>query len=267
MMISKRTKLFSCAAVLMMCSAASAQDEAPQMLTAPAADAAVMQEGELQAELASEPEESITEEAAEAEPGDIADLLNSQQQLKQTFTLRRTINGEVVETEKRTVTYTPGAPYRETEAGGTTLERLKSSFDGQVLTRIEAFEEAKLDFTIADANRDGAMTAEEFAALVESWDDSEDRLVDTEEKELTKQEEYEAFLAEIDPESAKEKQTSAAIEKFAFLTGGGETVTREVYIREYLLDFDTMDADKDTILRDEELLRFRALNRGEELGM
>ncbi len=36
-----------------------------------------------------------------------ADLLNSRQQLQQTFTLKRTINGELVETKKKTVTLSP----------------------------------------------------------------------------------------------------------------------------------------------------------------
>ena len=257
MTINQRANLFSCAALLLAASAANAQEEAPEALIA-------LEE----AAVAAPTEEAPVLEEEEKEPGDIADLLNSQQQLKQTFTLRRTINGEVVETEKRTVTYTPGTPYRETEAGGSTLERLKSSFDGQVLTRTEAFEEAKLDFTIADANRDGAMTAEEFAALVESWNEREERAVEaSEEEEAVAQDDYAAFLDEIDPSRVQERQANAAKEKFAFLAGGGETVSREAYIREYLLDFDTMDADKDTILRDDELVRFRALNRGAKPAM
>lgn len=207
------------------------------------------------------------QETEELNPDEMADLLNSQQQLQQTFTLRRTINGEVVETEKRTVTYDRNTPYRETEAGETTVSRLKAAFDGEALTRNEAFEEAKLDFTIADVNRDGVMSIDEFSELAASWRESDARAAKAPNEEIARQREYDAFLAEISPEAAQMQYEAFAKEKFLFLTGGAETVTRQAYIREYLLDFDAMDADKDTVLKDEELLKFRALNRGETLEM
>jgi hypothetical protein len=200
-------------------------------------------------------------------PDESADLLNSRQQLQQTFTLRRTINGEVVETEQRTVIFDPNRPYRETEASQTTVERLKAAFDGEVLTRIEALEEAKIDFTIADINRDNAMDVTEFSELVASWRETDMRTVDAPNEKIARQREYDAFLAEISPETAKLQQDTNAKEKFLFLTGGAEQVTRKDYIREYLLDFDSMDEDNDTILQGNELLRFRALSRGETLDM
>lgn len=215
-------------------------------------------------------EETASEERVETQepnPDEMADLLNSQQQLQQTFTLRRTINGEVVETEQRTVTYDRSTPYRETEAGETTVSRLKAAFDGEALTRNEAFEEAKLDFTIADANRDGVMSIDEFSRLAASWRESDARAAKAPNEEIARQREYDAFLAEISPEAAQMQEEAFARQKFMFLTGGAETVSRQAYIREYLLDFDSMDADKDTILKDEELLKFRALNRGETLEM
>ncbi len=210
-------------------------------------------------------QDGAVEEASELSEDEVADMLNSRQQLQQTFTLKRTINGAVVETDKRTVTYSRDDPYRETEAGQTALQKLQAKFDGEVLTRTEAFEEAKIDFTVADLNRDGVMTADEFAFLVDSWRENDARKADAPTEEMARQREFEAFLLEINPEAAKEQTGAYAKEKFAFLSGASETVTREDYIREYLLDFDSMDADKDTLLKGAELMRFRALIRGEKL--
>ncbi|MBL4618619.1 MAG: hypothetical protein JKX88_00800 [Marinicaulis sp.] len=199
----------------------------------------------------------------EYDPDESADSLNARQQIKQTFTLRRKIDGQVVETTQRTVTYNPRMPYRQTEAGQTTLEKLKSAFDNEVLTRNEAFEEAKLDFTIADINRDSSMSAEEFSDLVISWKETGLRLVGTPNVDSERQRRYDAFLAEISPETSNQKLKAKARKKFLFLTGGVEEVSRKDYIREYLLDFDSMDKDNDTILKGNELEWFRALNSGE----
>ena len=190
------------------------------------------------------PEESA-ENAAEPNPDESADLLNAQQQLEQTFTLQRTIDGEVVESDKRTVTFSREQPYRETEAGATTKEQMKAAFDREVLTRKEAFEEARLDFTIADIDRDGAMTNAEFVRLAESWNDE-------------------------DPEAsasttAGDQLAASAGKKFAFMAGAAETLSRDDYIRERLFDFDAMDADKDALLKVEELTRFRLISRGDPL--
>lgn len=207
------------------------------------------------------------EGAVEVSPDEMADMLNSRQQLQQTFTLKRTIDGEVVESDKRTVIYSRDRPYRETEAGQTTSEQLKAAFDGELLTRKEALEEAKLDFTVADVNRDGQMTMQEFAALVESWRANDARKAAAPTEEIARQRQYDAFLAEISTDAAEIQAEAYAKEKFSFLAGMSETVSRKDYIREYLLDFDSMDADKDTLLKGDELMRFRALNRGETIDM
>lgn len=220
----------------------------------------------MSAETAAEPQ-GAPEEVAEPDPDEMADSLNSAQQLQQTFTLKRTVDGEVVETEKRTVTFSRGTPYRETEAGSTTMERLKASFDGEALTRTEAFEEAKLDFVIADLDRDEAMNAEEFGRLVASWRDNEARQAEAPNQEIARQRQYDAFLSELDPDTAKAQSEAYAKQKFAFMAGAAETMSLQDYIREYLLDFDAMDQDNNMILNDEELMRFRALNRGETLDM
>jgi hypothetical protein len=205
------------------------------------------------------------DEPVEVNPDEMADDLNSSQQLQQTFTLRRTVDGEVVETDKRTVTYDRNTPYRETEAGQTTVEKLKSTFDGEALTRTEAFEEAKLDFVVADVDRDEKMTSAEFAGLVESWRKRDAREAGAPTQDIARQRQYDAFLAEIDPATAEHQTEAYAKQKFSFMAGAAETLSLQDYIREYLLDFDSMDADKDMILTGEELMRFRALNRGETL--
>lgn len=212
------------------------------------------------------PSELVAEEPVVINPDEMADMLNSRQQLKQTYTLKRTINGEVVESEKRTVTFSRDTPYRETEAGMTTVEALKAAFDSELLTRIEAFEEAKLDFTVADIDRDENMSREEFVRLVDTWRQSDARTADAPTKEIARQRQYDAFLSEINPQAAETQSDQYARDKFAFMAGAAETVSREVYIREYLLDFDTMDMNKDTLLRSDELMRFRALNRGEKFN-
>ena len=207
------------------------------------------------------------DENAEPNPDESADLLNSQQQLQQTFTLKRTINGEVVETKKETVTLSSDAPYRPTEAGETTLQQVRAAFDRQVLTRVEAFEEAKLDFTVADVDRDGLMTSEEFADLVDSWRETGAKAVDAPNEEIALQRQFEALFETVDPEATETQKKAYAEEKFAFMSGAAPSLTREDYIREYLLDFDTFDVNDDTLLKGDELLRFRAANRGETVEM
>ena len=211
--------------------------------------------------------DSVTENeiiTPEYNPDESADDLNSRQQLKQTFTLRRTLNGELVETSKRVVTYDPTAPYRETEAGGTTINRMRSAFDGELLTRVEALDEAKLDFTVADINNDGTMTINEFEQLVVNWQETGAHNIGVPDEEITRQRQYDAFIAEIDPESSHKSLKEHARKKFQFLSGVTEQVSLKDYIREYLLDFDSMDEDSSTTLSGNELVRFRALNNGEQ---
>ncbi len=219
---------------------------------------------EIQEPAADEPIEENAE-TTEVDEDNMADMLNSRQQLQQTFTLKRTVNGEVIETDKRTVTYDRSDPYRETEAGKTTVEQLREKFDGEALTRTEAFEEAKLDFVIADIDRNGRMTAQEFARLVDSWRETHTRQAEAPTEEIARQRKYDAFLEEIDPDTAEQQTEAFALQKFAFMAGAAETLSLQDYIREQMLDFDSMDADKDTILNGEELMRFRALNRGETM--
>lgn len=209
------------------------------------------------------------EAPAEPNPDEMADLLNSRQQIQQSFTFTRTIDGKVVETDRKTVTFSRDDPVRPTEAGQTPLETLKAAFDREVLTRTEAFEEAKLDFLVADQNRDNMLTADEFALLVETWRESGTREADAppaEDEETARQRQYQAFIEEIDPEGTKQEAMARARRKFMYMAGAATSLSREDYLREYLLDFDSMDADGDTILNGEELMMFRAVNRGETLS-
>ncbi len=224
-----------------------------------------VEEETLAAPAASETPAPSPEEQEWLDGEDSADLLNSQQQLQQTFTLERTIDGKVVETERRTVVISPNDPIRTTEAGMTARDRLIAMFDGEVLTRTEAVEEAKLDFTIADLDRDSAMTAEEFAALVKNWRELEAPLAEAPDAETTRQRQYEAFLAEINPQAAEQRSHAYALEKFALMAGAAEKMSRKDYIRAYIKAFDAADADKDALLKDEELFRFRARNRGKTI--
>ncbi len=215
---------------------ASAQEAAPAEPSAPAEEAA----------------------AAPVNEDEMADLLNSQQQIRQGVTLTRTIDGAVVETRTETITYSPDDPLRGTEAAMSPLERLKAEFASDALTRKEAFEEAKLDFVIADLNRDDKMDQSEFVFLVNGWQDAtvrgsgRGRFVDP--------------TPHADEAAAKAEHEQQARSKFAFMAGGAATVSRKDYIREVLVDFDALDRSGDGVLTGDELLNFRVANRGESIA-
>lgn len=201
-------------------------------------------------------------EAAPAEPAinpdEMAAYLNAQQQIRQGVTLTRSVDGQVVETKTEIITYAPGDPVRGSEAGFSPLERLKAEFDSEALTRKEAFEEAKLDFVVADLNRDGKMDESEFVYLVNGWQDAtvsgsgRGRFVDP--------------TPHADEAAAKAEHESQARAKFAFLAGGAPTVSKKDYLREVLIDFDALDKNDDGILNGQELLYFRVANRGESIA-
>jgi len=201
--------------------------------------------------------------SSESETGndEIADRLNSLQQLQQKVTLTRTIDGEIVETIQETIIYTDEDPIRSSEAGTSLIEKLNQRFDLAALTRNEAFEEAKLDFIVADTNRDETMSADEFEALVAQWrsDDADKSSVND----------------NLDTSSTNENDVSTvpgapllptpARQKFAFMSGMSEAISQKDYIREYLTEFDAFDENNDSYLRDEELTSFRKASRGDRL--
>lgn len=204
-----------------------------------------------------------TAEAAAPAPApvnedEMADLLNSQQQIRQGVTLTRSIDGAVVETRTETITYSPDDPLRGTEAAMSPIERLQAEFASDALTRKEALEEAKLDFVIADLNRDGKMEESEFVYLVNGWQDAtvsgsgRGRFVDP--------------TPHADEGAAKAEHESQARAKFSFIAGGSATISRKDYMREVLIDFDALDKSGDGVLTGDELLNFRIANRGESIA-
>lgn len=190
-------------------------------------------------------------------PDEMASFLNSQQQIRQGVTLTRSVDGRVVETKTETITYAPGDPLRGSEAGLSPLERLQAEFDSDALTRKEAYEEAKLDFVVADLNRDDRMEESEFVFLVNGWQEASvtgsgrGRFVDP--------------IAHADEAAARAEHEQQARSKFAFLAGGAPTVSKKDYLREVLIDFDALDKNDDGILTGSELLYFRVANRGESI--
>ena len=194
---------------------------------------------------------------------EMAASLNARQQFQQSYTFTRTINGKVVEREKRSVTIAPGAE-KNARANANTLEALRTRFDSELLTRTEAFEEAKLDFASADKNGDNLMSVDEFTALAQMWRESETRKVAPITKAQQEEQVLKDLLAEIAPEEIRKETQANARQKFAFMAGAAPTLSSKDYIAEYLLDFDTMDGDGDTLLKGSELVNFRAVTRGEQ---
>ena len=223
---------------------APAEKPTAQAVTPASLDAAAIEtQAEPSDQAADQAPAEISEEADAPNPDEMADLLNSQQQLQQTYTFTRTIDGKVVQREQRTITFDRNDPVRPSESGPTPLEQLKAAFDGELLTRAEALDEATLDFTLADANRDEKMTAEEFAALMQSHARRAEREAGLPDDDRNRQRQYEAFIAEIAPEAAMETISERATRKFSFMAGAATSISRKDYIAEYLLDFDAMDKE------------------------
>lgn len=206
-------------------------------------------------------EAPVAEAAPDSAPAinqdEMADLLNSQQQIKQDVTLTRSVNGQVVETKKETVVYSKDDPLLGSEAGLSPLEKLKDRFDSQALTRKEALEEARLDFVVADLDRDDAMTADEFVYLVKGWESAEisgaghGRFVDP--------------YYHVDQAAADLEHAAQARAKFAAMAGADPGLAKKAFTRKIVEEFENYDSDKDDLLRGDELLNFRASVRGEPI--
>ncbi|MFZ5617197.1 MAG: hypothetical protein ACOZAA_07750 [Pseudomonadota bacterium] len=201
----------------------------------------------------------VTVETPAMNEDEMADFLNSQQQIKQDVTLTRTVDGKVVETTTETITYSADDPLRASEAAQSPIERLKAEFDSKTLTRNEANEEAKLDFVVADLDRNEALTVDEFTFLVEGWQDAtvsgagRSRFVDP--------------VVHDDPAAAAAEHSAQARNKFVLMAEGEASLSRKKYLRRVMADFDACDTDDDEILNGDELLKFRAGNRGETAGL
>lgn len=208
------------------------------------------------------PATPASSEAAPADPvapneDEMASSLNKQQRIKQTYTLTREIDGKVVERTQRTIEYAPGDATAPSEAAESSLEQLKEQFASEVLTRTEAWEEAKLDFTVADVTRRGKITEDEFVALIETWRDAATDI----DADPAARRRLMAFTRGVD----KATVDAAARAKFRQVAGEDGFLSRRQYIRETMIDFDAADAGKDRYLRGDELLRFRAATSGAAL--
>jgi hypothetical protein len=222
-------------------------------LAGPAWSLALAQEGPVETPLA-----PLDDAGAPAiNEDEMADFLNSQQQIKQDVTLTRTVDGKVIETKKQTIVYSPGDPLRDSEAGLSPIEQLKAEFDSQALTRKEALEEARLDFVIADLDRDNTMNAAEFVYLVKGWQDAKisgsghGRFVDPY---------FHVDQAAADAEHAEQART-----KFAGMAGDSAMLNKQAFTRKVIEQFEQYDLDKDDLLRGDELLNFRVGVRGETI--
>lgn len=210
----------------------------------------------------------LDEEPTPRDEDTVTRALNAHQRLEQTFTLRRTVNGELVETATRTLAPPRGDRAREMNAGRAARERVLAAYDGEVLSRLEALEEAKTDFRAGDSDQNGSMNKAEFEALVESWRADPARQAGASaDAPDAREQRFATFLAEIRRESEGARPFTNAAKRFAFLAGASQTISREDYVREYMLDFDSMDANKDMLLEGDELFQFRALCRGETTEM
>lgn len=214
--------------------------------------------------------ETVRSGEVEINPDEMADMLNKRQQIQQSYTFTRKINGEVVETDTRTVTFSRETPLRQSEAGVAPHEALRAAFDSELLTRTEAEEEAELDFDVADRDHDNMMTADEFAGLVDSWRLTERRNQAAVAGETARERQYRRFVESLDldePDAADSAADARARARFAYMAGAAGAVSRDEYIREYMLDFDSMDANGDALLKGDELIMFRAMNRGDEVSV
>ena len=207
------------------------------------------------------PAQDAAAPAAAPSEDEMADLLNSRQQLQQGVTLQRTVDGEVVETRKETVVYDHADPLRSSESAVAPIDRLRADFDQETLTRREALKEAELDFSLADKDRNGWMTDVEFADLVHAW-----REGDVRSSALGKSDRAIRFVDFHDglaEEAADQLAMDEAKRKYAAMVGDRGALTKREFTREVSAAFDRADADQNGLLRDSELIAFRAEARGE----
>ncbi|MEO1013698.1 MAG: hypothetical protein AAFX08_00775 [Pseudomonadota bacterium] len=202
-------------------------------------------EAEVDVEIA--PEDDPANESLAAE-------LTRRHQLKQSFTVQRRVNGEVVETTEETVVLGDDLPSRPTEAGKTIKEQLKDAFDRKALTRTEALAEGKLDFAIGDVDRDGLLNAAEFErliALLSANDVSSAAAGGAAERESLRAS-FVSGLEAVQPEVSFE----------TFSGPEAAPIDEKRFTLEFLKVFDGADADADGVLQGDELRAFRSAFAG-----
>ncbi len=184
----------------------------------------------------------------DTEKDNIADDLNARRRVNPTATVKRVINGEIVETKKVPVP-DEAYPNQPTEAGMTASEVVRLRIDRETLTRTEAAEEARLDFDVADQNNDSNMSLPELEALFAVRPIDPNYAMFFKNGDVRKDEQ--------DPQLTGETATRLA-DRFFLMQGTDEKLGETVYVRHVINEFDVVDHDGDGVLKGEELNRFRA---------
>lgn len=203
-------------------------------------------------------DESIDEPSPVDDPDndDFANELTKRHQLQQTFTVRRRVNGKIVETTEQSISLENAGPLNPTEAGTTLEQQLKASFDQQALTRQEAFDEATLNFSLGDINSDGLLTETEFARLLDVM--AADFQQTATQNDDTADERRRRFIQELTGEQEDVTKLSYS-ELVSSPSADQVTEPNKVNFRLlYLKLFDGADQNTDGILMDKELSNFRS---------
>ncbi len=222
-----------------------------------AVDAAQVTEGQI-----AEGQEVADQAAAEPpSPDEMAASLNAQQSISQDVVITRRVNGQVVETTRRTVSFDRGRPIRGTEAAVSLIDQVKASYDRELLTRPEAFSEGKVNFALGDKNLDKILSEDEFVRLMTLLkDNGEDALNGGARSKRSD------FIAQLDEAAAR--KTFKALEARDYrppLFVEGVEVPRtdqtpldeRKFVLAFLEEFDKADANKDGLLEHAELEAFR----------
>ena len=190
-----------------------------------------------------------------ASSDEMAADLNAQQSIRQTFTVTRTLNGSVVETARREVTPGRQNALRPTEAGQSLAEAVRASFDRELLTRTEAYDEAKLDFALGDVNLDKMIDAEEFIRLAGLLRIEFEEINYLDPGTGTSLRGYGTPLKDQSAPVAERRDSRAY---FQSLTGPAATTLDERgFVLGFLREFDLADANADGLLSGNELRAFR----------
>ena len=206
-------------------------------------------------------DEASPAESVEKNADNSANDLNARQRIRQTFTVKRRINGTVVEETTIAVPDDARFPARETEAGDGVRQFVRDKVDREVLTRREAVDEADLEFTLADSNMDGTLTKEEYVALYETrlkdpnYTDflTLDETAHKSSDGKTPTDRYAAFAA-----ADRLAYRKAALgDYYDLVIDNNPTLNRQYYIRAYLNEFDRMDIDANDMITVEEMPALR----------
>ena len=225
--------------------------------------------------------------APDAEPGaeapnpdNSADDLNARQNIRQTFTVKRKLDGQTIDEKTVEIPGDSAFATRASEARGSVRSYVRDKADREILTRPEAAQEARLEFALADANRDGIMTQTEYQTLAQIRTEDENYAFLIEEqharnkaREPDRTDRYEAFREADRAEwhklaLAQHFRAMVATETLWGPSSGLATsgkisdtpssgLTENAYVRAFMRDFDAADLNGDFILQETETRTFR----------